>query len=336
MMQSGGKVIAERERIPLFEVTLAAGLLLFPFFASDFATTFATRALILCLLALSFDLVWGYAGVMSFGQALFFGAGGYVTALVARELGVSSVAVLLPLGAVTGVVVALLVGGFLLIGRSAGTMIFVALGTLIASFAAERAISAWAWAGGFNGIPSFPALQLWGKPLYEGTGYYLLSLAVLAVAYLLVRFITRSQLGLALSALREDEARIAFFGYRTPVLRLLVFAIGAGIAGVGGQLAAFHDGFVAPTMVGVLMSTQAVVYVLLGGAGTRIGAVAGVLIIEIMRFHLPEQALAFWPVALGVMLLLVVVFRPNGLISLLASESEIAGRYGRRLWKGAP
>lgn len=333
MLQSGGTAKVERERIPLLEISLAAGLLAFPFFASDFATTFATRAIILCLLALSFDLVWGYAGIISFGQALFFGAGGYVTALIARDLGIASAFAVLPTGALTGIVVALVVGGFLFMGRSSVTMIFIALGTLITSYAAERGLSGWQYVGGFNGIPSFPALRLGDTELYEGTGFYLLSLSVLFFAYMLVRFVTRSQLGLVLFALREDEARITFFGYRTAMLRLLVFAIGAGIAGMGGSLAAFHDGFVSPTMVGVLMSTQAVVYVLLGGAGTRIGAIVGVLIIEAMRFNLPEQLLVFWPAVLGILLLLVVVFRPMGLVGLIVSESELAGRFGKRFEK---
>ncbi|MGB3500635.1 MAG: branched-chain amino acid ABC transporter permease [Mesorhizobium sp.] len=333
MMQSGGKPMSQRERIPYLEFLVVAGLLVFPMFASDFAVTFATRALILCLLALSFDLVWGYAGVMSFGQALFFGAGGYATALLARDLGVSSAFILLPVGAMTGVIVALVVGAFLFTGKSGATMIFVALGTLIASYAAERGLAAWDYVGGFNGIPSFPALTIGSIELYEGTGFYLLALSVLIVAYLAVRFMTRSQLGLTLFALREDEARIAFFGYRTSALRMMVFMIGAAIAGVGGQLAAFHDGFVAPTMVGVLMSTQAVIYVLLGGAGTRIGAVVGVLCIEALRFHLPQNLLVIWPVALGVLLLMIVVFRPAGLVSLIIPDSELAGRYGKRLWK---
>lgn len=110
MVEPGRKAMLERERIPLLEIALSAGFLLFPLFASDFATTFAPRVIILCLLALSFDLVWGYAGTMSFGQALFFGVGGYVTALIVRDAGISSAMLVLPVGVVAAAVAALVVG----------------------------------------------------------------------------------------------------------------------------------------------------------------------------------------------------------------------------------
>ena len=96
----------------------------------DYLTVFATRVVILALFALSFDLVWGYAGIMSFGQALFFGSAGYGVALLARDLNVTSIFLVLPASLLIGLVTSLLLGGFLLLGRHPSSVIFVALGTL--------------------------------------------------------------------------------------------------------------------------------------------------------------------------------------------------------------
>src|SRR5439155_21140991 len=114
-------------------------------------TVFATRVIILALFALSFDLVWGYAGIMSFGQALFFGSAGYGVALMARDLGITSIFLLLPAGTLIVLVASLLLGGFLLLARHPSSVIFVALGTLTGSYAADRLARGWYHLGGQTG-----------------------------------------------------------------------------------------------------------------------------------------------------------------------------------------
>ena len=98
------------------------------------------------------------------------------------------------------------------------------------------------------------------------------------VVYLLCRFLVRSQFGLALAGLRENEQRIAFFGYKVQHLKAIIFSFAGAIAGLAGSLYAFHEGFVWPNMLGVVMSTQVVLYVLFGGSGTLIGAVIGAIV----------------------------------------------------------
>src|ERR1700748_378185 len=130
--RSGGElavppVAARRKILPIVEV-LALGLaLILPLVLQDYLTVFATRVLILCLFALSFDLVWGYAGIMSFGQAVFFGTAGYGVALLARDLNVTSILLLVPAGLLIGLAFSLLLGGFLLLGRHPSSVIFVSL-----------------------------------------------------------------------------------------------------------------------------------------------------------------------------------------------------------------
>ncbi|CAN5260478.1 branched-chain amino acid ABC transporter permease [soil metagenome] len=307
---------------------LAIGALL-PLVLQDYLTVYATRVLILCLFALSFDLVWGYAGIMSFGQAVFFGAAGYGVALFARDLGVTSILLVLPIGLLIGFAGSLLLGGFLLLGRHPASVIFVSLGTLTASYSADRLARGWYYLGGQNGIPSIPPMTLGSTDITEGPVYYYLALVILLLVYLLCRFLVRSQFGLALAGLRENEQRIAFFGYQVQHLKAIVFSLSGAIAGLAGSLYAFHEGFVWPNMLGVVMSTQVVLYVLFGGSGTLIGAVIGTVVIEAVSFWLSNSYQDIWPIILGVLLLLVILFRPAGLVSLLLSERERVGDFGR-------
>lgn len=318
-----------RTVLPIIELLVLAFALLSPLVLPDYLTIYATRILILCLFALSFDLVWGYAGIMSFGQALFFGTAGYGVALIARDLNIASLFVVLPAGFVIGLVGALLLGGFLLLGRHPSSVIFVSLGTLTGSYAADRLARGWYYLGGQNGIPSIPPMTVGGYELDEGPVFYYLALGILLVVYLGCRFLVRSQFGLALAGLRENEQRITFFGYRVQHLKAIIFSVSGAIAGLAGSLYAFHEGFVWPNMLGVVMSTQVVLYVLFGGTGTLIGAVIGTVVIEAVSFWLSNNYQDVWPILLGVLLLLVILFRPAGLISLILDERERVGNFGR-------
>lgn len=318
-----------RAVLPVIEIVMLAAFLLLPLVLQDYLTVFMTRVLILCLFALSFDLVWGYAGIMSFGQAVFFGGAGYGVALLGRDLGVSSMLLVVPAGVLIGFALALLIGGFLLLGRNPSSVIFVSLGTLTASYAFDRLARGWYYLGGQNGIPSIPQMTIGSYELGEGPVFYYLALAILFAVYLGCRFLVRSQFGLALAGLRENEQRIAFFGYKVQHLKAIVFSLGGAIAGLAGSLYAFHEGFVWPNMLGVVMSTQVVLYVLFGGSGTLIGAVIGTVVIEIVSFWLSNSYQDIWPIILGALMLLVILFRPAGLISLVVGHSERIGSFGR-------
>jgi branched-chain amino acid transport system permease protein len=317
-----------RRVLPVVEGLVLVVALFLPLVLHDYLTVFATRVVILALFALSFDMVWGYAGIMSFGQALFFGAAGYGVALLARDLGITAIFLVLPAGMLIGLTFSLLLGGFLLLGRHPSSVIFVALGTLTGSYAADRLARGWYYLGGQNGIPSIPPMTLGSYDFTEGPVYYYLALGLLLVVYLLCRFLVRSQFGLALAGLRENEQRIVFFGYKAQHLKAIVFAVGGTIAGLAGSLYAYHEGFVWPNMLGVVISTQVVLYVLFGGSGTLIGAVIGAVIIEGVSFWLSDNYRDVWPIILGVLLLLVILFRPLGLISFVLDERERVGSFG--------
>ncbi len=314
--------------LTIVELVALVAMICLPLFVPDYLTVFLTRVLLLCLLALSFDLAWGYGGIMSFGQALYFGAAGYVGALLSRELGWDSAFIILPAAVLAGLVLAAAIGVLILLSKRPPALIVVALGTMSGAYVAERIARGWYEIGGQNGIAGLPYLTAFQFEITEGPVFYFTALAILCAVYLLCRSLVRSQFGLALAAARQNEERTVFLGAPVQFMRLIIFTLAGGIAGLGGSLYAFHEGFVGPALIGVALSTKAVIMVLLGGTGTLIGAILGVFLIELASYFLADQYANVWPVLLGVLLLAVILLRPSGLVGLLVSDRERAGRFG--------
>jgi branched-chain amino acid transport system permease protein len=323
-----------RRVLPIVEVVTLGVMLVAPFALSSRPEliTLVTNILILAILALSFELCWGYSGIMSFGQALFFGVPAYVIALVGRDLQFSQLWGTLPLAMLVGLVLAAAFALFLLMGRKTPTPIFIALGTLTGAYAAERLVSGWQYVGAGNGLSSIKLLQAGSYEFVEGIEFYFLAFACLLAVYLSSRFLTRSQLGLVLAGVRQNEQRLAFFGYRVQFYKAIVFAFAGMIAGLAGALYSYHQGFIGPGNMGPGLSTMAVIYCLFGGAGTLIGPVIGTAAIETLSYVLADIDLVkrFWPVILGLVLLLVVTFQPAGLLGLFVTNRERIGSYGWR------
>jgi len=325
---------ASGRRLVLIESASLAAAIVLPFVLADRTDliTLATNVLILSMLAISFDLCWGLSGIMSFGQALFFGVAGYVIALVGRDLEFSAIWGTLPLAMLTGLMLSGLFAAFLLLGRRPPTTIFVALGTLTGSYAAERLVSGWQYVGAGNGLSSVKLLQLGSYEFVEGPAFYSLALALLVLVYAGARFLKRSQLGLVLAGMRQNEERLAFFGYRVQLFKALVFSLAGMIAGLGGALYSYHQGFIGPGNMGPGLSTTAVIYCLFGGPGTLIGPVLGTAAVEVLTYALADldAIKQFWPVILGFVLLIVVMFQAKGILGLVVSDRERIGSYGLR------
>ena len=325
---------ASGHRLVLIEAVSLAAAIVLPFVLADRTDliTLATNVLILSLLAISFDLCWGLSGIMSFGQALFFGVAGYAIALVGRDLEFSALWGTLPLAMLAGLLLSSLFAAFLLLGRKPPTTIFVALGTLTGSYAAERLVSGWQYVGAGNGLSSVKLLQLGSHEFVEGPAFYSLALIALVLVYAGARYLKRSQLGLVLAGMRQNEERLAFFGYRVQLFKALVFSFAGMIAGLGGALYSYHQGFIGPGNMGPGLSTTAVIYCLFGGSGTLIGPVLGTAAVEGLTYALADvdAIKQFWPVILGFVLLIVVMFQGKGILGLVVSDRERIGSYGLR------
>jgi branched-chain amino acid transport system permease protein len=323
-----------RRVLPIIEIATLLVSIAVPFVFSERIdlVTLATNVLILSMLAISFDLCWGLSGIMSFGQALFFGVSGYAIALVGRDLEFSHIWGTLPLALLVGFLLAALMGAFLLLGRKTPTVIFVALGTLTGSYAAERLVSGWQYVGAGNGLSSVKLLQAGSYEFVEGTAFYFLALAILVLVYLGSRILMRSQLGLVLAGMRQNEERLAFFGYRVQLFKALVFSLAGAIAGLSGALYSYHQGFIGPGNMGPGLSTTAVLYCLFGGTGTLIGPVLGTAAVEVITYSLADidAIKSIWPVILGLVLLALVIFQPKGLLGFFVSDRERIGSYGIR------
>ena len=313
---------------------MLGALLIAPFALSTFPQliTLFTNILILSILALSFDLCWGYSGIMSFGQALFFGVPAYVIALVGRDLGFSEIWGTLPLAMLIGLLLSFVFAMFLLLGRKTPTSIFIALGTLTGAYASERLVSGWQYVGAGNGLSSIKLLKLGSFEFVEGIAFYFLAFGCLLAVYLVSRYLIRSQMGLVLAGMRQNEERLAFFGYRVQLYKAVVFSFAGMIAGLAGALYSYHQGFIGPGNMGPGLSTIAVIYCLFGGSGTLIGAVLGTISIEAISYVLADIDILkrFWPVILGLVLLLVVAFQPSGILGLFVTNRERFFSYGWR------
>lgn len=324
--------------LPAVELAALAALVVAPVMLSGRAelVTLMTNVIILSLLAISFDLCWGFSGIMSFGQALFFGVAGYVVALVGRDLGFSQLWGTLPLAMLVGGLLAAALAAFLLLGRKAPTSIFVAFGTLTGAYASERLVAGWQYVGAGNGLSAIKLMAFGSYEFVEGVEFYSVALTALVLVYAASRWLVRSQLGLVLAGMRQNEERLAFFGYRVQVFKALVFSFAGMIAGLSGALYSYHQGFTGPSNLGPGLSTTAVIYCLFGGSGTLIGPVLGTVAIELLSYVLADTDAIrqFWPIILGVVLLVVVMFQPTGLLGLVVSARERIGSFGMRRREG--
>ena len=317
--------------IPIVEILLLILLVITPLFVGDYLTVIITRMLILGLLAISFELCWGYSGIMTFGQGLFFGMGGYAVALFANKADFLQLWGVIPIGLIVGGACAsFLVAWLLLLGKRPPELIFVALGTLTFAYAAERLVAGWYWVGGGNGMSIFEYLKIGSLEIEPGRLFYYIVATILLLVYLASRLLVRSQFGLVLAGTRQNEKRLAFLGYKVQKFKALVFCFAGAIAGLGGGLYAHHEGFIGPGNVGIGISTMAVLYALFGGAGSLIGPIIGVLAIESISFTLSDidAVRGYWPIILGVILLLVVTFKQDGLLGFVVTQRERIGSFG--------
>jgi branched-chain amino acid transport system permease protein len=280
------------------------------FVFDDYRLGLVTGYMALALMALSLDLSWGYAGILSFGQAAVFGLGAYGLGLTLEHWAGAGTAVAVVIGLVLGPILAGLLGWFVFYSRVG--LFFIAVITLAVSAILEQLVNEFStFTGGFNGV-----ILSVGFPFgYRDT--YLLVLGLFAVVLALLAVLVRSDFGRTLRAIRDNEERARFLGFPTPWLKLVTFCVAGGVAGAGGILYALQTQLVSPSLVGFLLSTQAVIWTAIGGRGTLVGPAIGAIGINLGQQELSGISLDYWQLALGALLVLVVVFAPDGLYALL-------------------
>jgi branched-chain amino acid transport system permease protein len=298
-------------------VTSAATLVLLascPLFASNYFTSdVLARAMLLTLLALSLDLAWGYTGILCLGQSAFFGLGAYAVAILTIRWGSPWA---MPAGFVLAIVLpsllAACVGWFVFFGTT--STLYVAIVTLalpvLLSAIDLRVASFTGGLTGLSGIPAFPWIG-------DIATYYVL-LAILIVATFALLRLVQSDLGRLLIAIRDNEQRARFLGYSTPTIRLLAFAVSAALAGCAGALYAPYNGFVSYDLLGLTLSTNAIVWVAIGGRGTVAGPLLGALLVNVLEPTLNRVFPGYWQLILGLVFIGVILLFPSGLYGILS------------------
>lgn len=302
-------------------LTVLAWVLLFalPLVLSDWNAALFAQYLTYGIFALSLALIWGGAGILSFGQAIFFGLGAYSMALVTLGklpfLGDSQWTGLL-LALVLPTLAAAVLGWVLFQGRAlAGAHLGIV--TLCAAVVAEIAARRWDFIGGFNGLFGIPAMVAPDGDMLSGFATSYVVLAVALVVYLVALAVMRSPFGTVLAAIRNDENRTAHFGFDVRRHKIFVFALSGGLAGLAGALFALQFGFVSPTLIGFGLSTEALIWVAVGGRGVLMAAFLGALIVRWTESVLSATLDQYWLLALGIVFVATVVFAPQGLLGNL-------------------
>jgi branched-chain amino acid transport system ATP-binding protein len=292
-------------KIPIILGLLVASLVLPPWL-SPFLISLLNLIVIYAILAMSLDILMGYTGLDSLGQAAFFGVSAYAVGIVITRYGLSwEAAVLLGLLLSTGI--AALSG--LVVVRVKG--LFFTVITLAVSQVFWGISHRWGvFTGGWNGLRGIP------RPfsiLESNLNFYYLGLGVFLVAGFLMYRLVHSPFGLTLRGIKDSESRMKTSGYNVWLHKYLVFVICGIFSGVAGILYSFYSGFVSPGVLSLRTSFDAMLMVIMGGAGTLVGSVIGSAAIVALRNYLSAY-LDRWLIVLGLVFIVTTLYAPKGIL----------------------
>lgn len=285
------------------------------YFFADTYLALATSVVIMIIFALSLDLVQGYCGIETLGHAAFFGSGAYAAGLFALHVFPDPLVGLLA-GALGAAVVGFITG--IVVLRVTGLtqiMLTLACATLLY----EAGNVAKSITMGDDGLSGYTISTLFGRFEFDMFGHtaYLYSLGVLVIVYLFTQFLVNSPFGLTVQGIRENSMRMSLLGVRVGLRRLALYTLAAAIAGIAGALSAQVNNIVALDTLSFTLSANVVVMLALGGTGRLYGAIIGSIVFMILSDRIAAIDPVNWLAALGVLLIVVVRFAPDGLVGLI-------------------
>ena len=292
-----------------------------------------TTAIGLTVLALSLGLVWGYGGILCFGQTAFFGVGAYAYAISAQNFGETTGAIFIAIAA--GAALAAILGYFMFYGRISDvylgvitlTVTLIIFNLLRRTSGPEYKIGK-ALLGGFNGTTAPPLQIPWDtKMMLFPQQVFYVSMGALLLCYFGCVWVSRSHFGRVCLSVRENETRAELLGYDPRLYKLGLFSIGGGIAAVGGILVANGIGRVTPDLFNLTYAAQAIIWVIVGGRGTLLGPVLGAFGVFSLTSWLGTQSYFNSNMVLGLILILFVLLLPRGVVPAVA---VLATRLSRR------
>ena len=291
---------------------LAAAPLLTAWFDQPFYLDLATRILILAIAAASLNLILGYGGMISFGHSAYLGIGAYAVGIPAYY-GEYSAWVQLPLALGASALFAFVTG---LVSLRTRGVYFIMITLAFAQMVYFAFVSIEEY-GGDDGLIIELRSETGGMvDLENNAQLYYVALAVLALVTYVVRRIVRSRFGLVIRGSRDNDARMQSLGYNTFRYRLACYVLAGTIAGLAGFLLGNFTSFISPEMMDWTRSGELIFMVVLGGAGSALGPLFGAAAFILLEEFLSGFSI-YWPLAFGLILILVVLFYPGGLDGLL-------------------
>ncbi len=334
-------------------------LIVVPLSLSEFRLSLAAKYLCFAFPAIGIVLIWGYGGILSLGQGIFFGLGSYMMAMFMKLESTASGSSAQALAEFFGsnlpdfmvwnsveklpwwwepfhyfwftlpaIVLLPAALAFILayanFRKRVGGVYFSIITLSLSAIMAIVIIGQQGVTGGVNGITDFKTFL--GISLEEDgirTKFYFVTVVLLLAAVLLGSFIVRSRLGKVLVAIRDREDRVRFSGYDPALFKAFIFAVAAVFASVGGALFTIQVGLASPSLVGIVPSIEMVIYAAAGGRLSLIGAVYGAVLVGAAKTFFSENFLEYWLYFIGGLFIVIVVFLPDGLAGLL---SRVTGK----------
>jgi urea transport system permease protein len=343
MIRSGNKTLQRQALVPLWAIVLGVGVVtaiaVYPLFGKAYVVALLGKFLCYSIFALSIDLIWGFAGILSLGQAVYFGIGAYFVALSLKISyatvnptryggtipdfmewnGLTEIPwfmeplISLPFAVVCALVIPTILAfifGFVTFKRHIYGVYCAVITLAEALILQDFIIEYQAYTGGFNGITDYGNFST----------IYLLwfILAVTVACFLAGRALTHSRVGTVLKSVRDNDVRAEFMGYNVANYRIFVFCVSAFMAAGAGAMYAAWVGLVSFLDTGPVFSIEAVIWTAVGGRGTIIGAFVGTFLVNGAAFFLSGVLADFWQLIMGGLFIFVVLVMRDGIVGTLA------------------
>lgn len=323
---NGSNTVGNSPDFWFLAILVVALACLYPFFTNPFRILNTSSIIIFTFLALSLTIIWGYTGIFSFGQTAFFGLGGYTYGVIGINLleitGGTNIALLVGIAIPT--VFAAILGYFMFYGRVGG--VYVAIITLATTLVLQLSFARTAGLqytigdahlGGYDGMTNIPSMTLGVESFSISMGYvemYYLIIVLFIGVFLGLRYLVNSDYGRVLIAIRDDEHRTEMLGYDVRKIKLQIFVLSGAIGGLGGVLFASVQNFISPPVMGLIAAAMPVIWITIGGRTTILGSIVGAIGLQLLESELAAVGDQIAVIALGVILVVVILFFPAGLI----------------------
>ena len=343
-----------RKEIIGFVILAALIFIILPAVLDNFRLNLFGKYLTYAFVAVGLALCWGAGGILSLGQGVFFGLGGYCMAMFLKleastpeNTAIQSTPGIpdfmdwnqltelpwwwepfysLPLALIAVVAVPVMFAfiiGVAMFTRRVGGVYFAIITQAFAAIMTILIIGQQGYTGGVNGITDLRTLLGWDIRTDEAkTVLYFVNGVLLFAVLLVAQYVRKSKLGRLLIAMRDQEDRVRFSGYNVANFKIFIFCLGAAFAGIGGAMFTLQVGFMSPTLVGIVPSIEMVIFCAVGGRLSILGAVYGALLVNWAKTSLSESFPELWLLGLGGLFIAVVMFFPNGLAGVWSQKIE--------------